>query len=60
MKELTTAEIERLRDKYYSTTNKQLALELGITEPTLMKLINKYCIPAKGKGYGMRKEIKVM
>lgn len=47
MKELT---ITQLTQKYHSMKNKELCKELGITNPTLMKMLKEHNIPLKGSG----------
>ena len=52
MKEITKDE---LKERYFSRTNEQLSMELGISKPTLMKLLRANGIELKGKGYGRKK-----
>ena len=52
MKEITK---EELRERYFSRTNEQLAKELDISKPTLMRILRANGINLKGKGYGKAK-----
>lgn len=56
MIELTKADLEQ---KYLNSTNAELAITLGISEPTLLKLLRKNSIPLKGKGYASTQKVKV-
>lgn len=54
--EITRAELEA---KYLNTKNRQLAKELQISEPTLLKLLKENNIALKGKGYGSSQKVKI-
>lgn len=56
MIEITKAELEQ---KYLNSTNEELARELNISEPTLLKLLRENNISLKGKGYGSTQKVKV-
>ena len=56
MIELTKADLEQ---KYLNSTNAELAIMLGISEPTLLKLLRKNSIPLKGKGYASTQKVKI-
>jgi hypothetical protein len=49
MLELTKNELQQ---KYLNSTNDELAEELQISKPTLLKLLRANNIALKGKGYG--------
>lgn len=49
--EISAKKLEKL---YYSKTNKELSEILGISIPTVLKLIDWYNIPRKGKGNSRR------
>jgi hypothetical protein len=40
---------KQLKEKYYSQSIKELTKELGITTPTLMRLLKKHNIEKKGQ-----------
>ena len=54
--EITKAELEA---KYLNSTNEELAKELQVSEPTLLKLLRENNIALKGKGYGSSQKVKV-
>lgn len=56
MIEITRAELEQ---KYLNSNNEELARELNISEPTLLKLLRANDISLKGKGYGSKAKVKV-
>ena len=56
MIELTKAELEQ---KYLNSTNEELAKELDISIPTLLKLLRENKIALKGKGYGSTQKVQV-
>ena len=43
---------KELKDWYNSMSNQELCKKLGISEPTLIKMIKNAGIPMKGKGQG--------
>jgi len=45
----------QLKEKYYNSNSRELAKELGMSLPTLMKILKEFGIPAKGKGKGQHK-----
>lgn len=57
MIEISKSELEA---KYLKLTNEELARELHISEPTLLKLLRKHGITLKGKGYGSSSKVKII
>lgn len=57
MIEISRSELEK---KYYKLTNEELARELKISEPTLLKLLRLHDIELKGKGYASSSKVKII